>query len=84
MRCTPVGLFIRNVQGNCKEFALGESIHSPVSSGKEGVLMVPEAIRLANHWKKASFLVSLIEPDLQPEAFAENVRTQGVVVYEKP
>jgi len=32
---------------------------------------------------KSEFSVSLIELDLQPESFAEQVRTQGVVLYEK-
>jgi len=29
------------------------------------------------------FAVSLIELDIQPEAFAEHIRTHGVILYEK-
>ena len=32
---------------------------------------------------KSEFSVSLIELDLQPESFAEQVRAQGVLLYEK-
>ncbi|OHD14837.1 MAG: hypothetical protein A2Z96_07930 [Spirochaetes bacterium GWB1_48_6] len=32
---------------------------------------------------QSEFLVSLIELDLQPVAFAEQVKTQGVLLYEK-
>lgn len=58
-----------------RQYRLDSDIDMALCGGNWGLLwsLVP----------KSEFSVSLVELDLQPESFAAQVKTQGVVLYEK-